>query len=188
MAGKLQRDSLGEELRVLYVAMTRAQEKLILTGGLKAERAEKLKEEMEKAAVREKDDGTLTEGADTERLLPFFRRSGASSYLDWLLPAWQQTGQRMELVDASRLLAGQMEKEQSREQQLQGLKQFFGDRTGRSRGNRGNGGPRRGGPSFGPPEERISPPESGAAVYQNHRIGTEEGGDGGSCRGGLPPV
>ena len=125
MAGKLQRDSLGEELRVLYVAMTRAQEKLILTGGLKAERAEKLKEEMEKAAVREKDDGTLTDGADTEWLLPFFRRSGASSYLDWLLPAWQQTGQRMELVDASRLLAGQMEKEQSREQQLQGLKQFL---------------------------------------------------------------
>ena len=125
MAGKLQRDSLGEELRVLYVAMTRAQEKLILTGGLKAERAEKLKEEMEKAAVREKDDGTLTEGADTERLLPFFRRSGASSYLDWLLPAWQQTGQRMELVDAFRLLAGQMEKEQSREQQLEGLKQFL---------------------------------------------------------------
>ena len=125
MAGKLQRDSLGEELRVLYVAMTRAQEKLILTGGLKTERAEKLKEEMEKAAVREKDDGTLTEGADTERLLPFFRRSGASSYLDWLLPAWQQTGQRMELVDASRLLAGQMEKEQSREQQLEGLKQFL---------------------------------------------------------------
>ena len=125
MAGKLQRDSLGEELRVLYVAMTRAQEKLILTGGLKAERAEKLKEEMEKAAVREKDDGTLAEGADTERLLPFFWRSGASSYLDWLLPAWQQTGQRMELVDASRLLAGQMEKEQSREQQLEGLKQFL---------------------------------------------------------------
>ena len=125
MAGKLQRDSLGEELRVLYVAMTRAQEKLILTGGLKAERAEKLKEEMEKAAVQEKDDGTLAEEADTERLLPFFRRSGASSYLDWLLPAWQQTGQRMELVDASRLLAGQMEKEQSREQQLQGLKQFL---------------------------------------------------------------
>ena len=39
MAGKLQRDSLGEELRVLYVAMTRAKEKLILTGSLKAERA-----------------------------------------------------------------------------------------------------------------------------------------------------
>ena len=29
---KLRQDSLGEELRVLYVAMTRAEEKLIITG------------------------------------------------------------------------------------------------------------------------------------------------------------
>ena len=140
MAGKLQRDSLGEELRVLYVAMTRAQEKLILTGGLKAERAEKLKEEIEKATAQnvtaqnttaqkataqDRDDRASGKGPDSERLLPFFRRSGASSYLDWLLPAWQQTGQQIELVDASRLLTGQMEKEQSREQQLQGLKSFL---------------------------------------------------------------
>ena len=135
MAGRLQRDSLGEELRVLYVAMTRAQEKLILTGGLKAERAEKLKEEIEKAAVekaagqkaavRDRDGRTSGEGPDSERLLPFFRRSGASSCLDWLLPAWKQTGQKIELVDASRLLTGQMEKEQSREKQLQGLKRFL---------------------------------------------------------------
>lgn len=140
MAGRLQRDSLGEELRVLYVAMTRAQEKLILTGGLKAERAEKLKEEIEKAAVQkatgqkatgqkatalDRNGGTPGAGPDSERLLPFFRRSGASSYLDWLLPAWQQTGQKIELVDASRLLTGQMEKEQNREKQLQGLKQFL---------------------------------------------------------------
>lgn len=34
IAEKIRRDSLGEELRVLYVAMTRAQEKLILTGHL----------------------------------------------------------------------------------------------------------------------------------------------------------
>ena len=32
IADKIRRDSLGEELRVLYVAMTRAKEKLILTG------------------------------------------------------------------------------------------------------------------------------------------------------------
>lgn len=135
MAGKLQRDSLGEELRVLYVAMTRAQEKLILTGGLKAERAEKLKEEIEKATAqnttaqkataRDRDGRAPGEGLDSERLLPFFRRSGVSSYLDWLLPAWQQTGQQIELVDASRLLTGQMEKEQSRDQQLEGLKSFL---------------------------------------------------------------
>ena len=34
---KMKRDSLGEELRVLYVAMTRAKEKLILTGAVKEE-------------------------------------------------------------------------------------------------------------------------------------------------------
>ena len=34
IADKMKRDSLGEELRVLYVAMTRAKEKLILTGYL----------------------------------------------------------------------------------------------------------------------------------------------------------
>ena len=35
IADKIRRDSLGEELRVLYVAMTRAKEKLILTGYLR---------------------------------------------------------------------------------------------------------------------------------------------------------
>ena len=35
IADKIRRESLGEELRVLYVAMTRAKEKLILTGFLK---------------------------------------------------------------------------------------------------------------------------------------------------------
>ena len=34
---KMELDSLGEELRVLYVAMTRPQEKLILTGSCKEE-------------------------------------------------------------------------------------------------------------------------------------------------------
>lgn len=35
VAGKIKRDSLGEELRVLYVAATRAKEKLILTAAVK---------------------------------------------------------------------------------------------------------------------------------------------------------
>ena len=35
VALKLKRDSLAEELRILYVAMTRAEEKLILTGIVK---------------------------------------------------------------------------------------------------------------------------------------------------------
>ena len=123
MAGKLQRDSLGEELRVLYVAMTRAQEKLILTGSLKAERAEKLQKELEEGTCMQSGEPNVT-GSAPSALLPFFRRSGAASCLDWLLPAWKQSGQRIELTDASGLLAGQMKKEQNREQRLQGLKQF----------------------------------------------------------------
>ena len=31
---RIKRENLGEELRVLYVALTRAKEKIILTGGL----------------------------------------------------------------------------------------------------------------------------------------------------------
>ena len=59
----------GEELRVLYVAMTRAKEKLIVTG-VTAD-AEKLWDGAETA-----EDGTLS----------FVRRLGASSYLAFLLP------------------------------------------------------------------------------------------------------
>ena len=68
-------ENLGEELRVLYVAMTRAKEKLILTGQLPE--AEKVLEE----AARQ------GEGANREGALPFYRLSGARSCLDWVIPA-----------------------------------------------------------------------------------------------------
>lgn len=66
-------ESLGEELRVLYVAMTRAKEKLILTGMAK----EKLLQEP----------GTAVD----ERLL-FLQLSGADSFLDWIVPAANADG------------------------------------------------------------------------------------------------
>lgn len=66
-------DNLGEELRILYVAMTRAREKLILTGMGK----EKLLEE---------------KGAEEEGHLPFLELSGAGSYLSWILPARSAEG------------------------------------------------------------------------------------------------
>ncbi len=67
-------ENLGEELRVLYVAMTRAKEKLILTGQLPE--AEKVLEE------------TAQQGEGwQEGALPFFRLAGARRYLDWVLPA-----------------------------------------------------------------------------------------------------
>lgn len=61
-------DGLGEELRVLYVAMTRAKEKLILTGMAK----EKL---LESAG-----------SAGDDRLL-YLQLTGADSFLEWILPA-----------------------------------------------------------------------------------------------------
>ncbi|HBN57649.1 MAG TPA: helicase-exonuclease AddAB subunit AddA [Lachnospiraceae bacterium] len=59
-------DHLGEELRVLYVAMTRAKEKLILTGMAK----EKLLQE---------------EGAEENEKLMFLSLSGAGCALEWIL-------------------------------------------------------------------------------------------------------
>lgn len=66
---EVQIENLGEELRVLYVAMTRAKEKLILTGQLK---------DAENAIA--KSDVYLNE-------IPFYILSGAKKYLDWILPA-----------------------------------------------------------------------------------------------------
>lgn len=66
-------DSLGEELRVLYVALTRAREKLIITGTL--------------AAAEEKLAAMKIQKSQEEPLLPFSRRSKASTYWDWILPA-----------------------------------------------------------------------------------------------------
>ncbi len=66
-------ENLGEELRVLYVAMTRAKEKLILTGSAQ-NAAEKLAK------------WNTAAQAQTARL-PYSRLSSASSYLDWVMPS-----------------------------------------------------------------------------------------------------
>lgn len=68
-------ENLGEELRVLYVAMTRAKEKLILTGQLPD--AEEALEEIAQQGF----------GSGRDGALPFYSLSGARSYLDWVLPA-----------------------------------------------------------------------------------------------------
>ncbi len=66
-------ESLSEELRILYVAMTRAKEKLILTGV-----ANDLAKSIEKWA----------DTADTQKIqLPLFRLQNAHNYLDWIMPA-----------------------------------------------------------------------------------------------------
>ncbi|MCI8514124.1 MAG: helicase-exonuclease AddAB subunit AddA [Lachnospiraceae bacterium] len=73
LAGRMIQDDLGEELRVLYVAMTRAREKLILTAAV--EDAEKTEEKWK--ALKE---------LPCERV-PYTYRLRAGSYLDWLMMA-----------------------------------------------------------------------------------------------------
>lgn len=88
---KLALENLGEELRVLYVALTRAKEKLILTG-VKPKLADYLDKQMKQA------DGT-------DEKINYESLSSATSYLDWLVSAlskhrafmdvWKQTGNSM---------------------------------------------------------------------------------------------
>ena len=69
---KGERESLGEELRVLYVAMTRAEEKLILTGVCKNE-----EDLIKKFPVQER--------------LSLEDIRGANSYLAWILMAYSRS-------------------------------------------------------------------------------------------------
>lgn len=70
---EIMRESLGEELRVLYVALTRAKEKLIITGEL-SDAAEVLEQYQ-----------TQNHG-EKGSPLPYYVLAGARSYLDWILP------------------------------------------------------------------------------------------------------
>lgn len=69
---KGERESLGEELRVLYVAMTRAEEKLILTGVCKNE-------------------GDLIKKFPVQERLSLEDIRGATSYLAWILMAYSRS-------------------------------------------------------------------------------------------------
>lgn len=77
---KLMKENLGEELRVLYVAMTRAKEKLILSGTTRDFWAQ-----MEQYHYLE---------AREEAALPCSLLESASCYWSWILPALVRCGNR----------------------------------------------------------------------------------------------
>ena len=80
IADKMSMDCLGEELRVLYVALTRAKEKLIMTANMK-----KLADSLLKEIKRQPE---LAHGVSQgKELIPFSYRLGALSYIDFILPA-----------------------------------------------------------------------------------------------------
>lgn len=78
LARQIQMENAGEELRVLYVALTRAREKLILTGTKK------------KAAQKLGD--YEYQSLSQEGRLGFLERLSAGSYFDWVLPVLVQKG------------------------------------------------------------------------------------------------
>ena len=90
LARKLNADSMGEELRVLYVALTRAEEKLILTGTCKEDK------------LPQEDASPGAYGYSALRL------QEASSYYDLVLPAWQSAGRRLQICTQEELLQAEL--------------------------------------------------------------------------------
>ena len=75
IAARLNLETLAEEQRILYVAMTRAKEKLIMTG------IESLKNTDKKLEIWQRNSGILGE------VFPDWMLTSARSYLDWIMPA-----------------------------------------------------------------------------------------------------
>ena len=90
LARKLNADSMGEELRVLYVALTRAEEKLILTGTCKEDK------------LPQEDAAPGAYGYSALRL------QEAYSYYDLVLPAWQSAGRRLQICTQEELLQAEL--------------------------------------------------------------------------------
>lgn len=76
------KETLGEELRILYVALTRAEEKLILTGCNK----------QKNAIFRQMQDGEK---------LDFSTRMQAACYWDWVIPALKSYGNKYPITISS---------------------------------------------------------------------------------------
>lgn len=76
IAQQLKKETLAEEMRILYVAMTRAKEKLVLVGT-----ADNLEKRMQKWET------LLRSGGDPSAVL------SAGSYLDWIMPSILQDEQ-----------------------------------------------------------------------------------------------
>ena len=109
IAKQIDLENLGEELRVLYVALTRAKEKLILTGTLK-DAAEKLEFYRQQA--------NLSKAA--ARPLSYLTREGASGYLDWILPAVLSYGDKypVRIVEAAEIVLNEVENQLEQNEDL----------------------------------------------------------------------
>lgn len=109
IAKQIDLENLGEELRVLYVALTRAKEKLILTGTLK-DAAEKLEFYKQQANL----------SRAIEKPLSYLTREGASGYLDWILPAVLSYEDKypVRIVEAAELVLNEVENQLEQNENL----------------------------------------------------------------------
>ncbi len=110
IAKQIDLENLGEELRVLYVALTRAKEKLILTGNKKdaLEALEELRievegyaqEEIETQKKEKKKDSDIAEDVFAVKRTPlsYLTREEAMTYLDWVLPALLSYGEKYQIT------------------------------------------------------------------------------------------
>lgn len=122
LARKLLTDSMGEELRVLYVAMTRPEEKLILTAFCKAEKAPVTDESKKGGAdgsaqkpgvscgIESGGSGTPCAFCAQLPAISPFRLLESSCFYDILLPAWQTCGRRIQCVTAADFIQEELSK------------------------------------------------------------------------------
>ena len=105
IAGESELENLGEELRILYVALTRPKEKLILTGVKK-----KASEWLENQRV------AYTQNAQ----MSFLDVSDADCYLDWVVPALLTYGEKypIQVKGIADMVVGEIA-EQMRENEIQ---------------------------------------------------------------------
>ena len=85
IAGNQKKEGMGEELRILYVAMTRAKEKLVLTGTVP---------DLERASEKWK-----SAGLRREVLLPARYRLQAGCYLDLIMPVKWKNGTSLDFSE-----------------------------------------------------------------------------------------
>lgn len=91
IADRMKKDSLGEELRVLYVALTRAKEKLIITGQIG---------KMDTFIQNEQYLAFSKGPKDQEQLLPYSARNKAGDYLTLILRSMIGHPAMKEVADA----------------------------------------------------------------------------------------
>lgn len=111
IAKQIELENLGEELRVLYVALTRAKEKLIITGTLK-DAPEKLEFFRQQAAL-------YAHSSDTTAI-PYLTRESAAGYLDWILPAVLSYGDKypVRIVETAELVLDEVQNQLEQNENL----------------------------------------------------------------------